>query len=76
MRPYILFLAVCLVLSTGCTSKQVYQFGKNYEKSECINKAATEEDHRACENLEQQSFEEYEEERKRLKQTKQVSTQQ
>jgi len=61
------YVVTLLLLLSACSSKEVYQFGRNYQKSDCIKQAATEEDHRACEAMETMSYEEYEKERQKLK---------
>ena len=70
MKIYRLASVLMVILLAACSSKEVYQFGQNYQKNDCINKAATEADHRACEALDPQSYEEYEKERKKLKKGK------
>ncbi|WP_440877332.1 hypothetical protein [Thalassotalea sp. PLHSN55] len=60
-----------LLALSACTSKQLYQAGQGQQRSQCINDAATADEHRACLNQEQKSFEEYERERQALEQSNQ-----
>ena len=62
-RIFSLFLAVIL---TACTSKDLYQIGQDYQKSECINQAQTVEQHAECNKVKSKSYEEYEKERKEI----------
>ena len=52
------------VMLTGCSSKELYQFGQDYQKSDCIEQAATEAQHVECMEAERKSHQEYEEELK------------
>ncbi|WP_448547125.1 hypothetical protein [Thalassotalea fusca] len=67
MKSTIISCIATVILLSACSSKEVYQFGRNVQKSDCIKHAATEEDHRACEAMETMSYEEYEKERQKLK---------
>lgn len=63
MHKIFLLLMVSFAL-TGCSQKSLYQTGKSYQKTECIKHAQTAEDHMACNNAKEKTFEEYERERK------------
>lgn len=62
------FFVALLLLSilTACTSKDLYHVGQDYQKSECIDKAQTAEQHAECNNGKAKSYEEYEKERKEV----------
>ena len=62
-RIFSLFLVVIL---TACTSKELYQTGQDYQKSECRNQAQTAEQHAECNRVQSKSYEEYEKERKEI----------
>jgi len=53
-----------LIILTACSSKELYQVGQDYQKSECINKAQTAEQHAECSKVKNKTYEEYEKERK------------
>lgn len=58
-----LYIAVFFLILTGCSNKQLYQVGQDYQKSECLQKAASGEEHNECLNTDKKSYEEYEKER-------------
>lgn len=63
MNKFIISLLPAILL-TACSSKDLYQVGQDYQKSECINKAQTAEQHSECTNTKGKTYEEYEKERK------------
>ena len=56
-------VALFTLLLLGCSSKQLYQVGQDYQKSECIKKAITEAQHLSCLQTEKKPFKEYKKER-------------
>jgi hypothetical protein len=65
MQKYFCCL-VLLTILTGCSNKDLYQAGQDYQKSECINKARTDVEHNECLKSEGKSYREYEKERKAI----------
>ena len=61
-----LFTAVLALVLSACSNKALYQVGQDYKKGDCIEKAASPQQHNDCLNAEKKSFEEYEKERKAL----------
>ena len=62
----LVFLAFFLIMLTACSHKELYQAGQDYQKNECIRNAASESQHSDCLNLDNKTYEEYEEERKEI----------
>lgn len=60
----LLSLALLSFILAGCTNKQLYHVGQDYQKSKCIEDAGTEQQHKDCSNLDKKPFEEYDKERK------------
>lgn len=63
MNKFIVSLLFAILL-TACSNKELYQVGQDYQKSDCVNKAQTEEQHAECTKTKSKSYEEYEKERK------------
>ena len=63
MNKFIVSLLFAIIL-TACSSKDLYQLGQDYQKSECINNAQTAEQHTECTKVNGKTYEEYEKERK------------
>lgn len=63
MNKFIVSLLFATTI-TACSSKELYQVGQGYQKSDCINKAQTAEQHAKCTKANDKSYEEYEKERK------------
>ncbi|MGB1261425.1 MAG: hypothetical protein ACPG52_00830 [Cognaticolwellia sp.] len=61
-----LLTGVLALALSACSQKALYQVGQDYKKSDCIQKAASPQQHNDCLNAEHKSFEEYEKERKAL----------
>ncbi|KGJ95182.1 hypothetical protein [Colwellia psychrerythraea] len=61
-----IFSLFLVVILTACTSKDLYQIGQDYQKSECVNQAQTGEQHVECNKVISKSYEEYEKERKEI----------
>ena len=61
------FLIFFSFVLSACSSKDLYQFGQGYQKSECIKEAVTEAQHHECVNAKQKPFEQYEKEREEAK---------
>ena len=66
-----MYKTVCVVIGllalAGCSNKTLYGMGQDYQKSQCINDAQNAEEHAKCVNASQKSYEDYEKERKALK---------
>ena len=60
----ILFIAFFSFILSSCSNKQLYQAGQDYQKSECIRKVESEQQHIDCLNTEKKPFEDYQKERK------------
>ncbi|NQY65337.1 MAG: hypothetical protein HRT38_16785 [Alteromonadaceae bacterium] len=60
--PFIVFFSFILV---GCSNKQLYQAGQDYQKSKCVEDAASEQQqqHNDCLNTDNKTYEEYDKER-------------
>ncbi|MFD2166984.1 hypothetical protein ACFSJY_12035 [Thalassotalea euphylliae] len=58
----LLTVLILIIASTGCTNKQLYQVGQNYEQSECIRNAQSAEEHQTC-YQKRKSYKEYKKER-------------
>ncbi len=65
MNKFIVPLLYAIAL-TACSSKELYQAGQGYQKSECIKQAQTAEQHAECSKVKGKSYEEYEKERKAI----------
>lgn len=63
MNQFMFSLLFAITL-TACSSKDLYQVGQDYQKSECIHNAQTPEQHAECTKVKRQTYEEYEKERK------------
>ncbi|MBU2883349.1 hypothetical protein KO525_14305 [Psychrosphaera sp. B3R10] len=62
-------LVVIVALSAvACTNKSMYQFGKNYQKNECIKEAKTAWQLEECDKLETVPFEDYQKQKKEVEQ--------
>lgn len=61
-----LYLLFVLSMLAGCSNKQLYGMGQDYQKSKCLKEATTAEQHEKCFNAKRVSFEEYEEQRKKI----------
>ncbi len=59
----VLFVTLAVFYLVGCSNKQLYQGGQDYQKSECVRKAESEPQHIGCFNAEKKPYEEYEKER-------------
>lgn len=64
-------LIFMLIFCVGCSQKQLYQVGQNYQKNECIQHAMTETEYRACLRAEELSHQEYQQIRKQVIENKQ-----
>lgn len=60
------FITIFLFILAGCTNKQLYQVGQDYQKSDCIEKAVSESQHADCLKTDKKTYEEYEKERKSI----------
>lgn len=59
-------LVLLSITFTGCTSKDLYQVGQDYKKSECIKNAGSGSQHNDCLSSEKKSYEQYEKEREQV----------
>lgn len=57
------FVAVIMLIS-GCTSKNWYQTGQDYQRGQCIKNAQTEQALKDCQQAIDTSYEEYTQQRK------------
>ena len=57
---------VAVIILAACSNKDLYQIGQDYQKSDCINKAQTAEQHTECTKIKVKSYEEYEKDRKTI----------
>ncbi|WP_065204373.1 hypothetical protein [Shewanella woodyi] len=51
------------VAITGCTNKELYQFGQDQQESQCISEAVSESQINDCKSANKPSYEEYKKER-------------
>jgi len=65
MKKIILLVFIALALA-ACSSKRLYQVGQDYQKSECIKASGSERQYNDCVDAERKSFEEYQQERKKI----------
>ena len=65
MKKTIITVLILLTLA-GCTSKDLYQYGQNHQKQECLKHAESESQLAECHTQEKKSFEDYSKERKKL----------
>lgn len=63
MKKILLIIFFSFFLAS-CSNKQLYQAGQDYQKSKCIEEAASEQQHKNCLNTDKKTYEEYEKERK------------
>jgi len=63
MSKFIL-IAIFSFICSGCSNKQLYQSGQDYQKSKCTEKAISEQQHNDCINADKKTYQEYEKERK------------
>ena len=59
----LLLLAFCSIALVGCSDRQLYHAGQEYQKNKCIDEAVNEQQYNDCLNI-NQSFKEYDTERK------------
>lgn len=60
----LLFIVFFSFILVGCSNKQLYQAGQDYQKSKCVEETASEQQHNECLNTDKTSYEEYDKERK------------
>ncbi|WP_019028310.1 hypothetical protein [Colwellia piezophila] len=60
----LLFIVFFSFILAGCSNKQLYQAGQDYQKSKCIEDAALEQQHNDCLNTDNKTYKEYDKERK------------
>ncbi len=60
----ILFIIFFSFILAGCSNRQLYQAGQDYQKSKCVEKAASAQQHNDCLNTDRKTYKEYERERK------------
>ena len=65
MNKNIICFAFAIIL-TACSSKDLYQVGQDYQKSECMKNAQTAQQHTACIQAKRKTYSEYEKERKAI----------
>jgi len=59
----LLFIVFFSFILVGCSNKQLYQAGQDYQKSKCVEDAASEQQHNDCLNTDNKTYEEYDKER-------------
>lgn len=62
----ILFTLLLLAIVAGCSNKQWYETGQNYQRNECIKHANNEAEYSQCLAAKQKSYKEYKKERDAL----------
>ncbi|GAA5131815.1 hypothetical protein [Thalassotalea piscium] len=55
-----------LILLAACTNKDLYNLGKDYQKSDCIDKAQNEAQYNECLLKEHKTYQEYKDARKKV----------
>ena len=60
----LLFIAFFSFILASCSNKELYQAGQDFQKSKCVEEAASEQQHYDCVNMDKKNYEEYEKERK------------
>lgn len=60
----LLSIALFSFILAGCSNKQLYQAGQDFQKSKCVEEAASEQQHNDCLDMDKKKYEEYEKERK------------
>jgi hypothetical protein len=60
----LLFISLFSFILAGCSNKELYQAGQDFQKSKCTEEAASEQQHNDCLHMDKKSYEEYEKERK------------
>ena len=63
MSKLLLIVLFSFILA-GCSNKQLYQAGQDYQKSKCVEDAASEQQHNDCLNTDTKTYEDYDKERK------------
>ncbi len=59
----ILALAISIIFFSGCSSKQMYQFGQDVQRSDCARNVISLEQYDHCMQSNQVPFEDYQKER-------------
>jgi hypothetical protein len=60
----LLSIAFFSFILAGCSNKQLYQAGQDFQKGKCVEEAASEQQHNDCLATDKKKYEEYEKERK------------
>ncbi|PHR81074.1 MAG: hypothetical protein COA59_16430 [Colwellia sp.] len=60
----VLFIILFSFILVGCSNKQLYQAGQDFQKSKCVEKSVSEQQHNDCLNADKKTYEEYDKDRK------------
>lgn len=60
----LLFIALFSFILAGCSNKELYQVGQDYQKSKCVEEAVSAQQHNDCLKTDKKTYEEYDKDRK------------